>query len=408
MRLAMNSNRKLKTILVKAYLTANLDEGVTRRALVPMILQRGSRRFPDMQALSRYLENLYGAGLSSGVAKVGEWHVVKFQMEVVNERFLPGEDDLFARGLEFLRDLLCDPVLVNGGFRPEFLEQEKANQRRALESLVDDKVAYATHRCVEEMCSGEPYRLNEQGRIEDLEAIGPEDLFHDYREWLDLCRLSIYISGDIDVSATRELVASVFDAPRRGSLRLSALPPPVPVGEVREVRERMEINQGKLILGFRHGVTYADDAYEALLLMNGILGQGPHSKLFQNVREKASLAYYAYSWLERTKGLLFIASGIAVEKYSDALKINLDQVEAMRRGEFSDEELSATVSTIHNQNLMLEDNYSGLAEVDFVRGLHGCSMDLPAFREKLTRVSRDEIVDVARRLKHDTTYFLGN
>lgn len=406
LRLALNSNQKLKTILIKVYLTTNLDEGVTRRALLPMVLQRGSRSLPDMQALSRYLESLYGAGLYSSVMKVGEWHVLKFQLEVVNERFLPGETGLFRRALEFLHDLLFDPLVVNGGFRADYLDQEKQNLRRIIDSLVDEKAAYAAHRCIEEMCRQEPFRLHEQGRVEDLEGVNAENLYQDYRDLFDLFPLAVYVTGDIDIDATRDVLTGVFTEARRGTTELSPVPAPVRVEAVREVEERMDVNQGKLVLGFRHGVTYGGDDYEALLLMNGILGQGSHSKLFQNVREKASMAYYAHSSLERTKGLLFICSGIAVDNYRDALRIILEQVEAMRQGNFSAEEMDATVRTIINQNLMLEDNFSALAEADFVRSLHGCSLDLPTFRKKLEQVPRGAIVEVARKLQHDTTYFL--
>ena len=405
--LAINSNQKMKTILVTASFVGNLDETVTRMALLPMILRRGTRRFPDMQAISRYLEGLYGTSLASFVQKIGEWHAVRFRIEVVNERFLPREEGLFQKGLEFLRDLLWDPLLVGGGFHPEYLEQEKNNF--SIESLLDQKSAYAEQRLIEEMCRQEPYRLYEQGRVEDIPAMDAQSLARLEREWVKRYPLHVYITGDIDVSQARDLVAAVFssrEAPREGGYALRGLPPPAPVGAPREEKEEMDVNQARLVLGFRHGITYADPSYEALLLMNGILGAFSHSKLFQNVREKANMAYSAYSSLERTKGLLFIASGIAPEKHRQALEIILEQVRAMQKGEINKDEISATVSTLLNHNEMLEDNLGALGDVNFVWGLHGRELDLVAFREKLCGVKKDEIVEVAQRLKHDTTYLL--
>jgi predicted Zn-dependent peptidase len=412
-RLAVHPTRKLKTILVKAYLVTDLDEGITRRSLFPMVLRRGTRRLPSMQAINRHLEELYGAGLVSSVSKVGEWQVVRFQLEVVNDLFLPKNEVLFNQGLEFLRDLLFDPLVVaeargaETAFQAEYVEQEKANLRRSIESLIDDKTNYAYFRAIEEMCRNERFRLNEQGRVEALEGIDPAGLYGAYRDWVDRAPLHIYIAGDLSVADARERVAAhLLQRERSGSLALSPLPQPVAVEGVREVEERLDVNQGKLVIGFRHGVHFASEEYEALLLMNGILGGFSHSKLFQNVRERASLAYYAHSWVERTKGLLFIGCGIAVDKYAEALRISLEQVEAMRRGEFTAEELDATVKTILNQNLMLEDNLGALAEVDFVWGLHGRPLDLEAFRRRLESVSKEAIISVARRLEHDTTYFL--
>jgi len=172
------------------------------------------------------------------------------------------------------------------------------------------------------------------------------------------------------------------------------------------IRETMDLNQARLAIGYRHGITYSDPRYEALLLMNGILGGFSHSKLFQNVREKASMAYSVHSSVERTKGLLFISAGIGPGQETEALRIIEEQVSAMRRGEITDEEISATLSTILNSNEMLEDNLAALADVDFVWGLHGRPMDLAAFRERLRNVTRDAIVETATRLEHDTTYIL--
>lgn len=408
-RLAINSNKKMKTVLASVSFVGNLDESVTRLALLPMILRRGTKNHPDMQSISRFLENLYGATLASFVQKIGEWHLVRFRLEVVNERFVPGETSLLKGALEFLVELLREPLKVDGGFHPEYLEQEKANLKRSIESLIDDKAAYAEHRMIEEMCATEPYRLNEQGRVEDIAAIDAKSLLELHGAWALRYPVHVYLTGDILTSAARDLVSAVFSAARpsrEGGHVLRGIPSPVPVTMVREVEENMDVSQAKLVLGFRHGITYADPRYEALLLMNGILGGFSHSKLFQNVREKANLAYSVQSSLERTKGLLLISSGIAPENRGKALEIILEHVGAVQKGEITDEEIDATRRTILNSNEMLEDNLGALGDVDFVWGLHGRPLDLISFRERIQQVTRDEIVEAAACLEHDTTYLL--
>ena len=408
--LAVNSNKKMKTIALKFSFVGNLAEDVaTRLALVPMVLRRGTRRYPDMQQVSRFLEGLYGASLATSVHKIGEWHVARFQMEVVNERFLPDGRGVLRSALEFLRELLVDPLEVNGGFQRDFLEQEKVNLERMIESLVDSKSAYAHQRLIECMCPNEPFRIYDYGSVEaipEIEAVGLRS-FH--RTCISDYPLHAYIAGDLDVEETRDLLAEVFDPeafPRRGSCVLSSLPEPVEVKDTRHVEESMEVNQARLMLGYRHGVTQADPLYESLLVMNGVLGGFSHSKLFQNVREKANLCYSVHSGLERTKGLLFISSGIAPEKYDEARDIILVQVKALQDGDISDEEIAATVRTLLNHNEMLEDNLSALAEVDFTWRLHGRSLDLDTLRNKIRHVSRDDLVAVARRLALDTSYLL--
>lgn len=408
---AVNSNRKMKTVLIAASFVGNLDETVTHKAILPLILRRGTRSLPDMTAINRYLEGLYGASLVSSVHKVGEWHVVKFRLEVVNEKFLPGETGILRSALEFLRELLWDPHTADAGFEPEFVEQEKNNLRLSIESLLDDKDAYASQRLVEEMCRGEPFRLYEHGRVEDIPCIEPEGLLRLHDAWVRDYPLYVYVAGDLDAGAMRDAVADAFRpqaAPRRGAHALGAAPAPVAVGEVREAVERMDVNQAKLCLGFRHGITYGDPAYEALVAMNGVLGAGgfSHSKLFQNVREKASLAYSIHSGLERTKGLLFVSSGISPENYEKARDIILEQIGALKRGDLTEAEIGSTIAMILNANEMLEDNLAALAEVDFTWRLHGRRYDFGEFRERLKAVRREDIVRVAERLRLDTVYLL--
>ncbi len=412
-RLGINRNEKIKTVFARVYLTSDLDDDVTRRALMACVLRRGTTRLPDMQAIDRWLANLWGAGRSASAGKIGEWHVARFGISVVNDRFLPGDagsttaaSGLMGEGLRFLRDLVFDPLRVDGALRGDWVDQEKVNQRRTIESLIDDKGSYARFRCIEEMCRDEPYRRHGQGRVEELDVVDAVGLSEFWSDWARRTPLSIYVAGDVDPDAIRAEVEEVFDVPRSDPYPMTPVPPPVAVGDVREVREKLDVNQGRLVIGFRHGITYGDPQYDALVLMNGILGGYSHSKLFQNVREKASMAYSAYSAVERNKGLLFIACGIAVEKYEKAVEICLEQIDAMRRGDISDEEIDSTLKTILGESRMLEDDFSTLVEADFMRSLHGSELDLESFRARLRAVTRDDIVAAAERLQHDLTYFL--
>ena len=404
--LSVNSNRKLKNIIVKMFVMADLDAGYTSRSLVPMVLRRGTARLPDMQALRRYRENLYGCTLSSSVTKVGEWQIVVFSLDIVNEAFLPGAESLLEKGLELLRELVFDPLVEDGAFSGEYVAREKELLATNIRSQVDDKNEYSILRCTEEMCSEEPYRRHEMGSLDELEGIEPAGLLDFYRDWSSRAPLSLYVCGDVEAARVRDKVAGVFSFEGSEQKPLSGLPAAVDVGEVREVREQFDVNQARLVLGFRHSVRPGDDTYEALALLNAVLGGFAHSKLFQNVREKASLAYTARSWVESTKGLLYMACGIATENYEKALEISLAQLEAIAQGKISEAEFDASIKTLLNQNRMLEDNYPALVGGDFVWRLHGGELDLEGLRERMEKVTRDDIAAAAATLRHDITYFL--
>jgi len=409
-RLAVHRTAKLKTILVRAYFRANLDDDVTARALVPMVLRRGTRSFPDMQLLSRRREELWACQLHSSLSKLGESHVVRFTLDVVNDAFLPPGNDVLAGGLELLRGMIADPVVVDGSFRSDWVAQEKENLRLTIESIVDNKAHYANVRCVEEMCRDEPFRLDENGRVADIDVLDGKHLLTFHRDGAARAPLSIYVAGDIDPELARRRVAGVFAGERGKPLELWPLPDAVEPGEVREIIESLDVSQGRLVLGFRHDMRYGDPGDEAFVLMNTVLGGGGNSlaKLFQNVREKASMAYSAYSSIDRLKGIAFICCGVDVEKFEKARDLSLAQVDAIRGGDVSDAEIESARRTILESSRMLEDSFSSLMEGDYARGLVGQELDLERLRQRVAAVTRDEIVAAASRLRHDTTYFLRN
>jgi predicted Zn-dependent peptidase len=405
-RLSVLPTKKLKTAQVKVYFPGNLDETVTRRALVPMVLRRGTRDQPDMQAIQKHLEFLYGASVVTDVNKVGEWDISMFRLEAVNDRFVPGDEEVFADALRFLRQFIFDPHLNDGKLREDYVDQEKNNLGRMIESLLDQKDQYAVERLIGEMCRDEPFHRHEYGDVADLPGITAESLTKDWREWSRSFPCEIYVTGDLDPDRTRGLIEDTFAVERDGGYDVAPIPSLRQAGDVRYFREEMAVNQGKLCLGYRCGTNYAQGDLEGTVLMNGVLGSFSHSKLFQNVREKASLAYDVHSVFEKTKGLVFVVSGIAVENYDQALEIIRQQVDAMCKGEITDDELDSTRESFDNHLQMLEDNLGSYMEVDFLWRLHGQEFDLAEYRKRLRAVTRDRIVAAAQSLQLDSVFFL--
>ncbi len=408
--LALCSSRKIKTVVMQVTFLGNLtSETVTSMALLPMVLRRGTRAHPDLQSMNRFLEGLYGTSLGSSVYKIGDWHLVQARMECVNDLFLPESASVLRQAVEFVRQSVSDPFLVDGDFPKACVEHEKANLHRHISGLLDSKSAYAEQRMLETMFAGDPFCLYEHGRIDDLKQITAQSLRQFHKDWLSHYPISVYVVGDLEIEPTKDLITREFCEFLDRPLELAVNERPASLGPVDEPKsavETMDVQQAKLVMGYRHQVSYTDDLYETLLVMNGILGGYSHSKLFQNVREKANLCYSVRSSVERTKRFLTISSGIAPENVDEATVIIRQQVEAMQRGEISDDEIASTVATILNQNEMLEDNPSALAQTDFVWGLHGRPLDLERFRERVRGVTRDHIVEVSQQLDLDTSYLL--
>jgi len=407
--LYIHPTSKFKTILVQLILHRHLkEEDVTACSLLPSVLQRGCGAFPTRQQLAYKLEELYGSELMADVAKKGERQLVSFTLDIVHDQYLPGEGDLLRKGLSILREVLTDPVLEDDGFKAEFVSQEKEQHEKVIQGLINDKHAYSVERCLQEMCSDEPFGIFKYGSLEKLKVISPASLYAFYRRFLMESPTDLHVSGDIDMEEVVSLVEEVLDFERADVMNIPATLVKKDVAEVRYISEELDVNQGKLVLGYRTGLTYADDDYFPLLVYNGILGSFPHSKLFQNVREKAGLAYYAYSRLEKHKGLLLVSAGIEVKQYEQALDIIRRQIEALAGADINDEEFNNTISGLRNQFLVEEDNPGLIINRALDGMLAGRDEDTESLLSRLDAVTRDDVARVAEQVELDTVYFLTN
>jgi predicted Zn-dependent peptidase len=408
-RLHLLPTDKFKTVTLVLLLEQELSEKkVTKTALLPSVLQRGTQKYPETMALQQKLQEMYGATLIGSVFKRGERHILQFGLDVVNEALLQEKNGLLEQGVTFLSEVLFTPAGEKGAFRPEYVQAEKQKLHQKIEALQDDKIRYAIKRLNEEMCKGEPYALYNYGRQEDLPAIDEQNLYTYYQEVLQQCPLDLYCVGnisqdEISLLLEKSMVPNFGTAVRH---EVPNRPYTKRVQEVRRVEDRLDVKQGKLNLGCRTHVTVDDEAYPALLLYNGILGGFAHSKLFMNVREKESLAYYCSSRLESHLGLLLIQSGIEMANYDKALSIIEEQLDLIRAGEITEQELQKTKATLINQFRESLDSAYGL--IDFAHHMRSAKREwtLDQLIEAVQQVSKEQIVQVAQNVELDTIYFL--
>lgn len=407
MRIHVLPTKRFKTFTVVLYGGVPLSVSrVTSTALIPFVLRRGNRSYPETIAFREKLDDLYGAGFGFNIFKRGDHQIVQFRIDVINDRFVTSADSLLKEALQFLGETVTAPALENGLFRAQYVEAEKTTVAKRLDSIINDKIRYASERCVEEMCQGDAYRLHALGRKEDLPGLDAAVLHEKYREWLEQASWDLYVAGDTSLEEVEKLAAQAFQMPQgtpAGYHPPAMLPPRE---EVRTIVERLDVRQGKLNMGLRTGCLYGSRDYPALLLCNGLLGAFPHSKLFVNVREKASLAYYASSRLDGHKGIMTIQSGIEIRNYEKAVQIIRDQLDAMQRGEFSAEDLARTKAMLSNQLREIQDSALERIGFDFSAAISGKEMTSEQFIADLEAVTPDQIVSAAQAVKLDTIYFL--
>ncbi|MDB5102066.1 MAG: albE [Cyanobacteria bacterium RYN_339] len=398
---------KFKTNTLVLNLQRPLTEGlVTRTALVPYVLTRGSTRYPSVREMQAQLDHLYGSYLNADVYKLGERHVMQFRLEVPNGKYLPGRPKLLKEAISFLHEMITQPVIEGKGFKESFVSLEKDALRKRVEGIFNNKAQYARMRCTEAMCPDEPYRLYSGGRIEDLPTITPELLYQEYLDLLVSAPMDMYIVGDIEPEAVTEELNQVFRFPGRAAPALDSALKTGSAGAVKTVVDRHDVNQGQLVLGLRTPITYAHDDYLAMLMYNGVLGAFAHSKLFVNVRERESLAYSARSRYDSMKGLIFVQAGINIEDHDRALAVIKEQFAAMEAGDISDQELDQTRAMALNTYREAYDSPGALINLAFESEVAGLERPIEALAAEIPKITREDIVRVAKTLQLDTVYFL--
>lgn len=399
-------SNKFKTNSVTVKLKAPLNrDTITYRALLTHVLNQGTNTYPSKQELQLKLDDLYGSVLGIGGSKKGDFHIITLRMELANKKFIPENLDIMNEGISLLHDILYNPLTKGGSFDETIFNREKDTLKQKIHAQKDDKMNYANMRLIDEMCKGEKYQLHVHGYEEDLENVSNEDLYAYYQSMLQSDQMNIYVHGDFNEEDVTKQFNTVFGR-REYSGGKEEKPDENKTATPKEIIEKEAIQQAKLHIGYRTNTTYRDADYFALQVFNGIFGGFPSSKLFINVREKNSLAYYAASRLESQKGLLLVFSGIAPEDFEKARDIIRLQMEAMKNGDFTEKDLNETKELIVNQLLETMDHPQGIIELLYQQVLAGVTRPPETIIENMKQVTKQDVIKVSKKIEEDTLYLL--
>lgn len=401
---------KFKTNLYAVFLAIPLSkEDVTKNALITAVLRRGTENIKTQEEISKKLEEMYGASFDCGVEKTGDNQVLKFYLEALNEKFLPEKEELTKRCIEILFDIILNPLVENNGFKTEYVEGEKQKIKEIIESKIDNKRAYAFERCIEEMFKNAPYGIYKYGYVEDLKKITPQDLYTHYKKLISECKMDIFVSGEIDnrINEIIEGNAEIQKLNDRDAKYCTNKEISANKEKKQEniVEEHMQVGQGNLVIGLDINCQKPNGKYIASVY-NAILGGGANSKLFQNVREKNSLAYTAGSTFRRQKNVIFIRCGIEIDKYEKALSTIKEQITDMADGNFTEEDIN------NSKNLIISSIKSISAEQDaeityyYGQELSDKFNTLDEYIKNIEAVTREDITELAKEIWIDTIYFL--
>ena len=406
-KLTLIPESKFKTNLISVYIQRKLDRNeVTKNALLPGILKSGCDKYKTLGQLTNREEELYGSYLHAGASKRGESQVLGFSILSVNEKYL--DEKILGQCIEFLNEIINNPLVIDGGFNEEYLNIEKEILKDSIMSIINDKGNYAMKRTNEIMFEGEPYSINGKGYIEDLDTIDRVGLYEHYKEVLKTSPIEIMIEGEFEETEVVELIKEKFQFDRGNIIDIPKEEYYKEVDKVKEVKETMDIAQGKLVMGYRCNVDYLDEEkYYSLLLGSRILGGGADSKLFINVREKESLCYTIYSTIQKSKSTMMVCSGIEAQNYEKTVNLVKEQVQKLKDGDITESEISnAKIAFINSLN-SLNDEIGRISDFYFSQSISKNKSDLDQIKNMINKSTKEDIVDAVKDIQLDTIYFLS-
>ncbi|WP_270170543.1 EF-P 5-aminopentanol modification-associated protein YfmF [Paenibacillus sp. SYP-B4298] len=408
LQLHLCNTDKFKTTSILLTMKIPLQtEVTTARALIPHVLTGGSLQYPNRKRIQLKLDEMYGTTLISDVQKKGDNHIITFRMEIAADQFLTSCSGLLEASLALLHEVIYNPTLENEVFHSSIVEQEKHSLRQRLVAMYDDKMLYANFRLIEEMFRGEPYQFPAFGREEDIATLNSSTIYGVYKSLLQESRFDLFIVGAFNANEVKLMVQQIFCEQHNNKLIRTVATNLKGTGEIRSVEEKLDVKQGKLFLGYRTFSTIQDEDYEATRVANAIFGRFPSSKLFVNVREKESLAYFAHSQIESNKGLMIAMAGIDFKHHKHAVQLIRQQEYAMKQGDFSEGELEKAKAMLMNLLLEAQDTPLGIMELSIQAVETGGEVMIKKLIEKLSSVSREEVIQAANKWELDTIYFLN-
>ena len=401
--LGLNDDRFKTTRLTVALLLPLREETASSNAILPFLLRRSCAEYPRFAELQRHLNELYGARIIPEVTRIGNNQALILTAVSIDDRFALQKEDISLQCAKLLRSMLFLPVLGDGAFPSSDTEQEKRCLVELIESEINEKRLYARHRCEQILCEGEGYAVNRYGNIDGVNSLTPGSVAAAWRNMLKSARIRIIYQGAGSGDA-------VLDAFREGLELIGRNPVSFDTDAgwdasrgVKEITERMDVNQSKLVMGFR---APGNAGIPQMRLMNALLGGTPHSLLFKNAREKLGLCYYCSSSYDRLGGVLLVDSGVDGQNAGKAREEILRQLDSVCRGEFTGDEMESARRSLTNQFQTLGDLQSSLAGWYVGQSLDKIMTAPEQAAEELAAVTRENIMEAARRVKPGAVYLL--
>lgn len=392
-----------KTITVKVFFREEaLKENITKRNFLSRIMMLSTNDYQSKVELTKALQNLYAAQVSATNRRLGNYLDTSFSLRVLHDKYT--EEGNFKKSLELLNSVILNPKVDNNSFNEKEFSIVYEEYKADLNTLIEDKMTYALIRGMEST-SSDVTSYRSIGYLEDLEKITEQNLYDYYKEMIKHNFLDIFVLGNVDEVEITNLFREVFNFDTFKKKQINARVIEPKKISTKKVIEKIKAEQDNLVMTLSTlGLTDYERNYP-LSLFNTILGGGSESLLFKEVREKNSLAYTISSTPNKLDNLIIVRGGITSNKSEEAIKLIKKILKELANGHISDELLdkakeyyTSAIDDIIESSFQIIESY-------YMMELLGVD-DLKTKRKKMLKVTKEEVVAVAKKTKLNTIYIL--
>lgn len=379
-------------------------QDITYRNLLANYLIKTTKNYPTSRQMNIKKEDLYDVSYSSGTSISGNYMILYFDMYLLNDFY--SEEGNFENSFLFLMDILFNPNVVKKSFEEESLKQAKQEVKNNIERMVESPEFIATKRLLEEMDKKAFYSYVADGTIEEVEKITPAKLYQYYLNVLKSDAVDIYIVGNVDVNKVKKLVTNSFQIKTiKKPLGNHFIEHEKFRKRVKKVVEKNSSSQSQLRMGLKLDHLTDFELKYVINLYNYILGGGPDSLLFKDVREKHSLCYSINSSVSKVFNIMTIRSGIEAKSFKKAVRLIRKNLKKMEKGEFSEEDIEKAKTVYTTSVLSMMDSPSSIISLYETKEYFNWDLIDKRMKE-IKKVTKEQIIAVAKKVKLDTIYLL--
>ncbi len=407
------NDKKFKSIYFSFNYTINANKKeMTESAILASIMSKSSRKYNSQKQIEKYLGNLYNTLFDVNVEKIGDLYNIEFKLECINKKYLPDNIDVVSDALKFLYDMIYDQSVENGRFDENLVNREKEYIKDKIKEQKDEKLKYGILKMEQILSKDEPFATSVFGDENQIDKITSNDIYNRYINVLNDSCINILISGNLDgYDNIEEIVKNIFNEKINSNVNAKDLVYDKHIDDsnkkdINETYETQQTTQSVITFGMRIRNSTTDDFF-ALNVYNAILGSTPSSKLFQNFREKESLAYTVRSRYYRFKSIIIIYAGIQKKNYEKAKEVVEKQIKDMEDGNITDIEFNAAKDSLVSDLVEWNDSKMSLAKMLFVNAFTNTNYTLNEMIEKIQKVSLQDVINVAKKITLEEIYLLG-